>query len=77
MPGGEEAGLTEAMRDCITVLMRLKGTRAGSVSPLLVLRFPEKFHRMLKRMAKERKIKPSALARKILEKALEAVERRR
>jgi|GEM_PF-6653941 len=57
--------------------MRLKGTRAGSESPLLVLRFPERFHRMLKRAAKARKLKPSALAREMLEKALEAEEKRR
>ena len=55
---------------------RLDGTKEG-ISPLLVLRFPMKFHRMLQRVAKARGVKPSALAREILEKALVAEERRR
>ena len=74
--------MTSAIDYCITTVMRgghtrLKGTKPGTTSPLLVLRFPAKFHRMLKRAAKVRKMKPSALAREILEKALEAEEKRR
>lgn len=55
---------------------RLPATRTGE-SPLLVLRFSPKYHRMLKRAAKARKIRPSVLAREILEKALDAWEGRR
>jgi len=53
---------------------RLEGSRAES--PLLVMRIPEKFRRLLKRAAKARGITPSALAREILEKALEREGRR-
>ena len=74
--------MTNAGHICITTVMRggntrLEGTKPGTTSPLLVLRFPAKFQRMLKRAAKARKIRPSALAREILEKALEAEEKRR
>lgn len=55
---------------------RLEGTKKG-ISPLLVLRFPVRFHKMLARAAKARKMKPSSLARELLERALEAEEGRR
>jgi hypothetical protein len=48
---------------------RLEGSRAES--PLLVLRIPEKLLGELKRQAKARGIKPSALAREMIERALE------
>lgn len=53
---------------------RLVGSRAES--PLLVLRVPESFLRLLKDAAKARKVTLSALAREILEKALENEGRR-
>lgn len=55
---------------------RLEETKEGK-SPLLVLRFPPKYHRLLKRAAKAKNQKPSALAREILETALDAEEKRR
>ena len=56
---------------------RLVGTKKGTNSPLLVLRFSPRYSALLKRVAKARKAKPSTLARDLLEKALEREERRR